>query len=74
MKQYIAVAKDNLKYPEYRNLNWIKGERYAVKEESHTLTVESETGNFYFSPEMKEKLREVFDFEEDEVEGDGNDA
>lgn len=66
MKQYIAVAKDNLKYPEYRNLNWIKGERYEVKEESHILTVKSETGDFYFPPEMKEKLREVFDFEEDD--------
>ena len=66
MKEYIAVAKDDLKYPEYHNLNWIKGERYAVKEESHTLMVESETGNFYFSPEMKDKLREVFDFEDED--------
>lgn len=67
MKQgkYKATAKDNLELDD-NGLCWIKGEIYdAEVNELGEMTLQSERGQSYYTANAVEKLKDMFDFEED---------
>jgi hypothetical protein len=65
MKRFKAIALDTYQYDEYPTPNWIKDECYEAKDDGHTLTLASETGNFYFAGEARDRImHELFQFEE----------
>lgn len=66
MKQgkYKATAKDNLEI-EDSGLYWIKGEIYEAEiNEQGEMILQSERGQSYYTPNAVEKLKDIFDFEE----------
>lgn len=67
MKQgkYKATAKDNLEIDD-SDLYWTKGETYdAEVNEVGEMKLQSENGHSYYTPNAVEKLKDMFDFEED---------
>jgi hypothetical protein len=64
MKRFTAVALDTYQYDEYPRPNWIRGQQYEATDDGHTLTLSSETGNFYFAGKARDEIREMFRFEE----------
>lgn len=64
MRKGIAIAKDNMTYPEYEpRLLWIKGVAYEVTENDGTLSIVSEyDGAFHFTGVAREQLDNCFEF------------
>lgn len=60
-----AIAKDDLGYPEYPYVNWVKGQEYSceLKDNGKKLDlVDEESVVFHFVGKSKENLSQVFDF------------
>lgn len=59
----IAIAKDNLSYPEYPYVNWIKGKSYeCVDDGKMTNILDEKNIPFHFTGRARTRLDEIFYF------------
>lgn len=60
---HVATAKEDLKYPEYNYINWIKDNEYDCTVTEEKIDMIDEEGTlFHFKGKAKSLLEEIFDF------------